>query len=419
MFTRPKVTVVLIIAVFICSFAIENSSFAGKQPIPFENGIDVEHFSSGMFAPTEMAFDHLGNLFVASGYEPSWPIGGHPTPIFKVFPNGTTVPFSIPVSDPDALSVSSVGDVYVGSYGGIITKIDGITENQTLFLKDNRLKNIDGLRFSPSGLLYTVAIDSAKVHTIDIVTKTVTEIADLSLLNITGMSGIAFHPVTNEVYVESPLENKIIKLDLIGPQNHSVIASGFSFLGFIDFDPTGNNNDYIFGPDALDEKIYKININTGLKTVYIDQIIPGPVGLVFDPNGVLYFNVNYDQVPDGEVYRAWGIKTVLSSQNPVIGDPISVLFQSKFGEMMPYGAFLSLNDNGPTLPDGRQFPLSVTPFFLLSQALLDGNGEAGLSFTIPNDTSYIGLTVYFAFATYKTSPFSFLGISKAASMTIH
>ena len=148
-----------------------------------------------MYAPTEMAFDSAGNLYVASGYEPGWPFGGQPTPIFKVLSRRYDAALLLtPSPIPDALTVDAAGDVYVGSYGGIITKIDGQTQSQAAWVVDSRLKNIDGLRFSPSGLLYAVAIDSGKVHRIDPATLQVSEFVDLSVLGVTGMSGIAFHP---------------------------------------------------------------------------------------------------------------------------------------------------------------------------------------------------------------------------------
>ena len=149
--------------------------FPAHAQVSIENGHASEFFSEGMYAPTEMAFDKKGNLFLGSGYEPTWPIGGTPTPIFKVFPDGTCIPFSLPISDPDALTVSQGDDVFVGSYGGVITHIDGITQAQSIWLIDSRLKNMDGLRFAPSGDLFAVAIDSAKVHKIDIHTKEVFE----------------------------------------------------------------------------------------------------------------------------------------------------------------------------------------------------------------------------------------------------
>jgi hypothetical protein len=306
----------------------------------------------------------------------------------------------------------------VGSYGGVITEIDGVTEIQTTWVVDYRLKNIDGLRFAPSGELFAVAIDSAKVHKIDPITKNVVEFADLSYLGITGMSGIAFHPVTGNVFVESPLENVIVELDPSGIVVNPQVASGFQFLGFIDFDPTGNNDGYLFGPDALSGQVFKINIATGEKTVIVDRIEPGPVGLIFDANGVLYFNMNYDQVTQGDVFRFWDMETY-ATQDPSIGDPITVTFQSRFDELMPYGAFLALDDNGPMLPDGRQFPLNLNPFILIAQSLLDGNGEAELDFIIPVDPSYVGLTVYFAFITYTPSPFKIRGMSDAVRMDIH
>lgn len=389
-----------------------------QAQLAVENGISLEHFSSGMYAPTEMAFDPSGNLFIGSGYEPTWPYVGAPTPVFKVQPDGTCTPFSDPIVDPDALTVDSAGDVFVGSYGGVVTRIDGFTEFKSTWLVDSRLKNIDGLRFSPSGDLFAVAIDSAKVHKINPITKSVEEFVDLSSLGITGMSGIAFHPVTQHVFVASPLENVIVELDANGAILNPSVASGFLFLGFIDFDPSGQNDGYIFAPDALLGQIFKVDIATGQKILIIDEIDPGPVGLVFDSVGALYFNMNYDQVQQGDVYRAWNMEIDLPT-DPNLGDPVSIVFRSKYDELLPFGAFLALDNNGPLLPDGRRFPLGINPLILLMQSMLDGNGEGGINFTIPNDPSLSGLITYFAFATYQASPFRFLSMSKATSMTIH
>ena len=391
----------------------------GYGQIPLENGITHHHFAGGMYAPTEMAFDSAGNLFCGSGYEPNWPYSGAPTPVFKVLPDGTVAAFSTPISDPDALTVGPDDNVYVGSWGGIITFIDGQTEMQSLWLADTRLKNIDGLRFSPSGELFTVAIDSSKVYRIDPATKAVNEFADLSSLGITGMSGIAFDPHSDHVFVASPLENVIVELDGSGAVVNPQVANGFLFLGYIDFDPTGANDGYLFAPDALGECIYRVDLATGEKKEIIAEIAPGPVGIAFHSNGDLYFNMNYDQVMDGEVFRAWPMEVHIPS-DPNLGDTVTLLYRSRHDPLVPYGGFLGLSPNGPTFPDGRQFPISLTTYYvLLAQSLLDGNGEASMDLSIPMDSSFSGLTVYFAFLTYQSNPFQFLGFSKAEPMTIH
>ncbi len=390
---------------------------AGGQ-VPFENGVAQEWFTNGVFAPTEMAFDSMGNLFVGSGYEPAWPNVGAPTPIFKILPNGTTLTFSSPISDPDALTVGPNDHVYVGSYGGIITQIDGVTEIQMIWLVDSRLENIDGLRFSPDGFLYTVASDSSKVHKIDPATKTVVEFADLASLGITGMSGIAFPPNSDHVFVASPWENIIVELDANGSIINPAVATGFLFLGFIDFDPTGKNDGYLFAPDAIGENIYRVDITTGVKTRYIDKISPGPVGLVFDAQGKLFFNVNYDQVPQGDIHHAWNMFVDVPS-DPNQGDAVSAVFQSRHDEFIHFAAFLGLSDSGPTLPGGRKFPISLDFFIIINQSLLDANGEFPFDFTVPVDPSLSGVTIFFALVTYKPSPMQFLGFSAAAPMTIH
>jgi hypothetical protein len=396
-------------------------SWVSQAPaqVPFENGRSLEYFSSGMYAPTEMAFDPWGNLFIGSSFEPTWPVGLTPTPIFRVSPDGTCVPFSNPISDPDALTVGSQGEVYVGSYGGKITRIDPVTENQATFVTDTRLMNIDGLKFAPWGELFAVAIDSAKVHTIDPATKAVEEFADLSSLGITGMSGIAFEPVTHRMFVATPLQNVIVELNPDGTVANPSVASGFSFLGYIEFDPSGENEGYVFAPDAVTGEIYKVDIDTGEKIRVVDQIFPGPIGLVFDGEGVLYFNKNFNaiMVPAGEVYRAWKMDIDLPA-HPGPGDPVSIVFQSRFDENVPFAAFLSLGDTGPLLPDGRSFPLDATTLLLLSHGFLDSNGEYGIQAMIPPDQNLLGLCIHLAFITYQPSPFYFLSLSEAKAMEI-
>lgn len=404
----------MVLSVVICLVGIQETS----AQIPFENGHSLEHFSSGMFAPTQMAFDDSGNLYIGSGYEPTWPYTMTPTPIFKVLPDGTCLQFSDPISDPDALTVDENGDVFVGSYGGTITKIDALTENQSIWLTDPYLKNIDGLRFSSSGDLFAVAIDSPKVHKIDPVSRTAEEFADLSSLGITGMSGIAFEPGSNRIFVASPLQNVIVELNHDGTIADPQVASGFLFLGFIDFDPSGNNDGYIFAPDAILGQVFKININTKEKSLFIDKINPGPVGIAFDSNGILSFNMNYDQVPAGDVFRLWNMN-IDAPSDPYIGDPVSITFQSELDELQPFAAFVALDNVGPFLGDGRQFPLGMNPLILLLMSTLDGDGEFLINTTVPNDQALSGLGIYLAFTTYNPSPFRFLSMSKAKAMNIH
>ena len=94
-----------------------------------------------------------------------------------------------------------------------------------------------------------------------------------------------------------PWKTSSWEIDLSGQIVNPQVASGFQFLGFIDFDPTGRHGDHLFGPDALTGKIWKIDIATGQKELFVDGIFPGPVGLVFDADGRLYFNVNYGPDP--------------------------------------------------------------------------------------------------------------------------
>jgi hypothetical protein len=105
--------------------------------------------------------------------------------------------------------------------------------------------------------------------------------------------------------------------------------------------------------------------------------------------------------------------------NPWIGEIITIVFQSKYDDFVPFYSFAALDDMGPSLPDGRTFPVSLDPMVILNQSILDANGSSILDLQIPADQSLIGLTVYFAFITYTPSPFRFLSLSTATPMEIH
>ena len=89
------------------------------------------------------------------------------------------------------------------------------------------------------------------------------------------------------------------------------------------------------------------------------------------------------------------------------GSTVNLTFRLRPDANLGYIAGISLG-NGPTpLPDSRILPLSI-PVVILSIGLLDANGDARATLSIPANPGLAGLTVYIAYVTLD--PLASLGV---------
>jgi sugar lactone lactonase YvrE len=85
-------------------FASSGSSSNGSI-YKFTPGGTKTTFLSGLYYPTQMAFDGLGNLFLIEGAN-----------IVKIAPNGTKTTFATNLNGPEGITVDRKGQVYVAEY---------------------------------------------------------------------------------------------------------------------------------------------------------------------------------------------------------------------------------------------------------------------------------------------------------------
>ena len=112
--------------IVICSGASAQSLFVsgrdarGGEIFKFTWDGQQSIFASGLYRPSDLAFDNAGNLFVVDYLIVGGELRGNAA-IFKATPNGTLTIFAFGVSYASSLAIDKMGNVFVADYdNGII-----------------------------------------------------------------------------------------------------------------------------------------------------------------------------------------------------------------------------------------------------------------------------------------------------------
>jgi hypothetical protein len=237
-------------------------------------GTTVSTFASGLSAPSSLAFDAAGNLYIANF------AGGT---IMQVTPGGAVNTFASGFISPSGLAFDASGNLYVADFGA--NTVSEVTPGGMVSTFATGFSSPFGLAFDAAGNLYVANQTS----------NTVSQVTPGGSVNtfasgFNSPEGLAFDAAGN-LYVSNTSGNDVSQVTPGGVV--STFASGFSSPIGLSFDPAGN--------------LYVAN--EGDNT--ISQVTPGgtissfssgfnlPTGIAFDASGDLYVaNYGGDTVSD-------------------------------------------------------------------------------------------------------------------------
>ena len=386
--------------------------------IPHARGISVELRTDELLVPLQMAEDAEGTIYFGSGWLD--PVTDDKVHIHFVRTDDTSDVLPNLVRDPDSLALGPDGALYSGAWGGQIYRTDPSDGSVVTWLKNSGLKNIDGLHFF-GNTLYSVAFDSAKIHCIDFTNKAVAELADLSGLGITGLTGIVRHPVRDELFVSAPKSGKILHLDTEGNVLDADFATGFEFPGHLAFDPTDPDPATVFLADNGGGAIYAIDLVSGTVTTLVNRF-DQTGGLLVDAEGRIQFSSSLDDGSRGELWRIRPFTLQLdgSPAMPPVRAPVAALLTSPADSGRHFRLLCSSDDQGKVLPSGRELPIGPTP--LITVATGPANAEGHAEFDLSNfvhDPAARGRTLHFCAVSFDPErPRQKLGITERISLTV-
>lgn len=155
--------------------------------------------------------------------------------VVQINPDGTFVQTIVTgISARDVIADPFTGHLLVSSVGTTIWDVDPIANTKTPFLTT---LDGDGLALSGDGLILYVAGESG--HIIGFNTQTKVQVFDSGL--ITGVDGIALGAGTfaGEIFGNTN-SGQVVEVDLLNPNNKTIIASGGSRGDFVVVDPNDN-----------------------------------------------------------------------------------------------------------------------------------------------------------------------------------
>ncbi len=131
------------------------TSYNTDQIFRVENGSSAS-FGTGLTAPTGLALDASGNLYVAD-------YAGSSEGIWKVTPDGTTSLFSV-ASRPFALAFDSLGNLYSTSQGGRIYKYS--TTGSSTLVASTRQNIAGGIAIDSADNIYIANYSAGSIQTV-------------------------------------------------------------------------------------------------------------------------------------------------------------------------------------------------------------------------------------------------------------
>ena len=391
-----------------------------RAQVPFAHNFSIEQRAADVGVPLQMAVDASGTVYMGNGFiDPEFL---DLVFLYRLFPDGTWEQLAQRVSDPDALAIGPDDEVYIGGFGGRIRHVDKNTGSANLWLRDTALGNIDGLEFYGADDLYVVAFDHAKVHHVSFSTKSVTELADLSGLGFTGLTGILRHPANDHLYISAPAAGTIVELDLLGNVTDPSYAAGFTFPGHLEIDPTGAHGDDIFVADNGGGAIFRIDFNTKAVETHVHKIKPLTGGLIFDHEGHLHFSREENDASISEVWRSAPMELRIDGVPPLgpLALPVTAHAESGADVARDLLLYMSPNGSGQVLPSGRFFPLGPGQVRLVHSYVTDANGRGS---TLLNDflrtPALRGMDVHFCLVSVDPArPNLKYGITSAVTVSV-
>jgi hypothetical protein len=156
--------------------------------------------------------------------------------VVQINPNGTFVQTIVTgISARDVIADPFTGHLLVSSVGTTIWDVDPIAMTKTPFLTT---LDGDGLALSGDGLILYVAGEDGG-HIIGFNTQTKVQVFDSGV--IAGVDGIALGAGTfaGEIFANTN-GGQVVEVDLLNPNNKTILASGGSRGDFVVVDPTDN-----------------------------------------------------------------------------------------------------------------------------------------------------------------------------------
>jgi DNA-binding beta-propeller fold protein YncE len=258
-----------IIAFFLCALPIHADTFyvsnqQGNTIVKFNsNGTRSTFASVGLNSPAGLAFDSIGNLFVANegnGTIEKFDLSGHGT----VFASGLIVPWGI--------AVDKNNNVYASTADNKILRFDSGGRRSTFADATSGLINPAGMTFDSNGNLFVVNWSGDNVLKFDL-SGNGTLFASAGL---DGPVGLAFDAGGN-LYVSSNGPGTIHKFDPSG--NGSLfVNSGLNGPDGLAFDSGGNLYVANYGGD----NVRKID-SSGQGAVFASNIRPVFIAVIPEP----------------------------------------------------------------------------------------------------------------------------------------
>ncbi|HEV8058761.1 MAG TPA: DUF4214 domain-containing protein, partial [Gemmataceae bacterium] len=228
----------------------------------------VSTFAPGFLAPSGLAFDANGNLYVADASTST---------VSKVTPDGTVSTFASGFKKPFGLVFDAAGNLYVANLNG--NTVSEVTPDGVVSTFASGFSDPTGLAFDTAGNLY-VANDLG---------GTVSEVTPAGVVSTfaSGFSvptGLAFDAAGN-LYVANDLGGTVSKVTPEG--DVSLYADGFNDTEFLAFDAAGNLYVANFGTSTV-SKVTPAGVVSTFASVL------SPVGLAFDSAGNLCVANDHD-----------------------------------------------------------------------------------------------------------------------------
>ena len=231
--------------------------------------------SNGLFKPTGLAFDNLGNLYCANF---------NANTISKITSDGQNVTTFVNsgLSGPFGLAFDSLGNLYCANFdNNTISKITSDGQNVTTFVNNTSGLNVPfGLAFDNLGNLYCANFDN---NTISKITSDGTSVSTFVSSGLNVPSGLAFDNLGN-LYCANFNANTISKITSDGTSVSTFVSSGLNKPIGLAFDSVGN----LYCSNFDNNTISKITSDGQNVTTFVNSGLNVPFGLAFDNLGNLY-----------------------------------------------------------------------------------------------------------------------------------
>ncbi|MFO0980201.1 MAG: hypothetical protein U1E76_00380 [Planctomycetota bacterium] len=383
-----------------------------------EIGYSIHKIASGLDSPGQIDSDYAGNLYISSFADA---LGHPPENIYHMDPWGNVNLFTAPLRDPDSICVKSNGKVYVGAWPGRVTEIDPVSGQQTVFIEDRRLGNVDGIAFMNGGDLLVAPFDQSRIYRVDQLTKAITVFHDLGSRHVKHLSGIAVHPRDGRVFVSTPEQGKVFEFTPEGSMIGQFFAAGLAYPAAITIDPYFRNGRNLFIADYDGGVIYRLPLDQSEqvvtpKQVFVKRVAPHVGGVHVDEHGDIYFT-RTDTNVHGDVFLVAQMKSSIDG-TPHQGSTIRINLDSRADQNRYWTMMFSPGRSGFNLPDGRRVQLDPYFMMLAGWGRFDATGHAALTLPIPNDPAVTNFTFYGVYLSVAPENAAITGVSNVITINV-